>query len=293
MLEIKKMPSYLSPSSLMKSMKQPNTFYLERLIDCNFPRERQSTAAGVGTQFDYLIKKRIIEDPKFKYIDGYDGSFESSKKKIDKLKEQVTCEDELLARKGGQLALDFYRDTEYMDNNFHRIELNLQKEIEGVPILGLPDATVLYKDEDDFEWEVPFDWKVSGFTSKTGASPKKGYKRLWDGGRLKGSHKAYHKEITFDEIDSSWATQLTTYGFLLGIPIGFSYKAYIDMLCYRNGSFRIAKYEAWITSQMQRRILNNYKQIWKELKDGSYINRLVDKYDINFVWTATGDERWF
>ena len=109
------------------------------------------------------------------------------------------------------------------------------------------------------------------------------------------SHKLYEEDMPFDQIDPMWATQLCTYGWLLGIPQGTPFPARIDMLCWdaKNTNVRTAKYRGIITEQFQEVVAQRYATIWNEIISGSFVLRLDSQYDIDFVWSAAKDERWF
>jgi hypothetical protein len=278
MLEIERLPSFISPSALMQSETQPNTFYISRLMADRDPREPQSLAASVGSAFDYYIKVELMAE-KFKHKSSL----------LPGLKNGIEGNN-LEAHQAGKRALTFYKMGAYNIDEIHDVEIHTNGSVNGVPLYGMLDASTF---DEEYDLEVPFDWKVSGYTSKSGISPKQGYYRLWDDNRPKGAHKNYYKEMPFEIIDPKWALQLCTYGWITGIPLGTPFPAYIDMLCWRKGKVRTAKYRGIITEQFQMEIARKYERLWRELNDGSFIDRLDSKSDLEFVWHASTKESWF
>lgn len=248
---------YLSPSALKAAEKQPFKFYLQKILRI-YPWEKSSLAAGCGTSFDYEVKQDLISrdvpcEKEVKPVEGF------SPKETEKL---VSAGKELLNkyRVSGQL----------FNYNWQRVEKHITKEIEGVPIHGQLDATVL---DEETGMEVPHDFKVSGYTSKTGATPKIGYRRKWDLSWGK-AHKKYRPDISIDEIDSAFALQFASYGLLLGLEAPFP--VYFDHICY-NGKKKkivIAEYRAWVTEEFANSVIARYVDLWKSLHDGTFVNRL-------------------
>lgn len=278
MLEIEKLPSFISPSALMQAETQPNTFYLTRLINDGIERDPQSLAASVGSAFDYYIKVQLMED-----------KFPHKKSLLPKLKDGIE-NNNVEAHQAGKRALNYYKMGAYDPEEIHDVEIHTNGSVNGVPLYGMLDASAWDK---EYDLEVPFDWKVSGYTSKTGISPKQGYYRLWEGNRPKGAHKNYYKGMPFEVIDPKWALQLCTYGWITGIPLGTPFPARIDMLSWRKNSVRTSKYRGIITEEFQEEIARKYTRLWKELNDGTFIDRLVSKREFEFVWYASLKESWF
>jgi len=288
-LKIHNMPKYLSPSALMTAEGLPNTFYMTRLCESQYrvPREEQSLAAGVGSAFDYLVKMWLAENgsdacrKKLELVKGLKGQVECGKKSEDLSEYKEAWE-------AGKKTLEAYMLSclPYNKKGFTGLEKNIRKTIEGVPMYGMMDA--------EFKG-APFDWKVSGYTSKTGVSPKPRYFRLWDGLSIKGAHKKYVDDIPFNEIDEKWAIQVCTYGWLNGVKVGTEFDAYIDMLCWGKGQsrVRIAQYKGKITADFQEKVIYKYKRLWKSLQDGSFVELLAHDSLIELVALEAQNENWF
>jgi len=278
MLEIERLPSFISPSALMQAQTQPNTFFLTRLLNDRDPREPQSLAASVGSAFDYYIKVELMQE-KFKHKADL----------LPQLKNGIE-NNNVEAHQAGKRALNFYKMGAYNIDEIHDVEIHTNGSVEGVPLYGMLDASTW---DEEYDMECPFDWKVSGYTSKSGISPKPGYYRLWDGNRPKTSHKKYYKDMPFDIIDPKWALQLCTYGWITGVPLGTEFPGFIDMLSWRKTKVRTSKYRGIITEEFQENTAREYVRLWKELQDGTFIDRLASPSDIEFVWHASTKESWF
>lgn len=277
MLKIERLPSYLSPSALSTAEKMPNTFYLSRLISDPLKREAQGLAAAVGSAFDYYIKMKLIAK-KFQH-------------KTDKLPEIKTGIETYIdeAFRAGKRAFRSYVDTAYCEEIYADVELWLNGLLEGVPLFGKLDATVF-----DEGKVIPFDWKVTGYTSNTATSPAAGYYRLWEGVFPKAKHDLYESDIPFEIINEGWATQLCTYGWLMDKPYGTPFHAKVDVLVWKNGSIRcIAQYKGLITENWQKLVLYRYKRMWDLLNSGEFIKLLDSTKDENLVWIASKSERWY
>ena len=266
-----KKPTYLSPSSLMNFYTQPWTFYLNKMrSDKLYPREPQGFAAGVGTAFDIKAKEYLLATGQVNSTIGI-GEI---KKSLDEYHFKK-CMDE------GEKIMNLYKTSRAIKKHDWRlVELHKRVPIEGVPILGQLDAVVWDK---DFGGNVPLDFKVSGANSKTGVSPKKGYFRIFDGKEWKPQHKIYHPDIAVEEIDKKWGIQFCTYGWLLGIPVGKPFPVYFDHPVY-NGKdkiLKIAQYKAMVTEEFQSEVLEMYQTAWREINDGSFLERLNDEMPVN------------
>lgn len=308
MLLIAKRPKYLSPSSLAKFEGQPNSFYLERLAPNPKPYEPQSMPGGVGSSFDSFVKLELIQ--KLNIVDIVKdrlltGIYDSSQRDYyrDKPIEQVLLElsvekqnREEAIPAGKQLynqykSCPFYRETKFMDIEIHR---SFTLYTCGVPLYMKLDAAVDLSNLSNLSnLSTPFDWKVSGYGSKEGASPKIGYYMNYDCNtcQLKPPHSEYKADIEFSFIDRGWATQLATYGWGLGIPIGKPFKAIVDNLIIRPTGTRIVRYIGWITEQFQLELAGRYKYAWESIMSGEFLRSLVSERKL--ISFLASQESWY
>jgi hypothetical protein len=277
MLKIEKMPSYLSPSAISKAMKEPNTFYLTRLIEDKLPREPQGLPAAVGSAFDYFVKIYIAEQKfpdKIEFCKGLETGIESN------VTEALNAGKRLLKVYSAVCNLE-----EIVD-----VEVHGSKSIEyrgkSIPFFGKLDATSFYREK-----VIPFDWKVSGYSSPQ--SPKQGFYRQWKGGLPKGAHAKYREDLPFEEIDPDWAFQLCIYGWLLGYPVGTPFYARIDQLTIRNADITLSQFRGVITEQFQTIAWDRAWMVWEAITSGRFIKMLASSRDVNLVYMASLDESWF
>ncbi|MHA1790266.1 MAG: hypothetical protein ACTSXT_13720 [Candidatus Helarchaeota archaeon] len=280
MLKIEKKPKYLSPSSLVIAITNPNTFYLTRLILNPINKEPQGKGAGVGTAFDILVKKQLWEekiDPQSKLI-FFD--------KIEKGLEDPNFKKEAL--RIGKKILYQYNLIAKDQVKFNKLELWKRFMLEDVPIFTKIDATCM-----ENGLEIPFDWKCSGFNpdSQNGISPCQGFQYQYQGNKVLKTHKKYYKGIQLHEINLKWAIQLGTYGWALNLKDNFPVR--IDQITNSTkGIIKVSSFKAYINKAFQKVVKNSYIQIWNELQSGDYLNRIASLYDQNLVYINSKNESW-
>lgn len=323
MLPIAKIPSYLSPSSLNALEVNPNKFYMERMCPTPAAREPQGAAAGVGSAFDVYVKcdlinnrlhnldvvfKRLLDDTrdsakrtKYAEMTFKDAFLEASieQQPLDsELAQQATLSHFDNSVQAGLMIYNLYKkseifkDTEYVDVEIHKYFTLLN---ENVPLFMKLDASVMLNHGSLFKKDMrlsPHDWKVMGYGSKDGASPPPGYKSITsESGESKGCHANYAADMAWDTIDPKWATQIATYGWGLGIPPGKPFKSSIDAVIIRPTGIRFARYEAWITAEFQKQLVDRYRQAWYSLQNGSFLNRICSEPKLVEYFATT--EKWY
>lgn len=256
------------------------------------PRDPQSQAAGAGSAFDTFVKIHIAGDFRDKIIKGLfnEESKEEFRKTTDFKKTlfDLTVEEQnrKLSWPAGQILCKKYVNSNiFKSTQFSDIEITRKIFLDQeVPVFCKIDARVN---------DSPFDWKVKGFYSATGASPAKGYIKIEDlnTGEVKGPHKTYHPCIKMSEIDSNWAMQLATYGWALGRSHFSPFKAHIHALIIRPSSLRLASYTAWIDVDLQAKLWFAYKKAWRDIYDGTFVNSLAQ--DRFVVESLVRNEKWY
>ena len=313
-----KRPAYISPSSLMASETQPHTFALQRLTTDNpMPREPQGLAAAVGSAFDcyvkYEVAKRLSEKG-----DNHLGVLEKRVKKyihpsvpamtgmsVEELQSLdlmdfllTTCvepQHNEVALPKGRTICDIYMRDIYHTTKYDQVEIDVTKSLGVVPVMGKLDFTCNLSDPlaKLIGWHnnhpVPADWKIVGGATGKGAMKGKYYNRL-DGGVSKGAHKLYRRDILMSEIDNRWATQLGTYGMLLGLKA--PYPVVIECGVVRNTGIRFAKYIGWIDELFENDLLARYRTLWNSIIDGSFVEGLTSPFQ-NVIFDAARQENWF
>lgn len=285
-LKIERPLQYLSPSSLMKAIDQPNTFYVERLIENRIDKEPQGKAAAIGSAFDILIKEKLLQD-----------GIRVNKKELvsQELKKAVELksfekEAYIIAKRILANYLKFaYTHTKFMD-----IEIWKNFNFHGIPIFIKGDATCL---DPKTNLIIPFDWKCTGFNpdSKSGGSPKKGFYAQNEGYKYKGAHKIWRTDIPIQEINYKFGIQFCTYGWGEGLSYNMDtdFPVKFDMNSITpKGVIKTSIYRAIVTKEFQKEVFNLYKTVWNELIEGTYINKLASQYDVNTVFIKSTTETW-
>lgn len=227
-----RIPKYISPSSLSKFESDRRTFYERYLCDIRTERPPQFDFMAVGSAFDAYVKSAIYEA-----VHGANATKGTPYELETIFEKQVEPHQRDVAEERGSDLFQQYQDSgaygalladiqksEYAPE----MEFDVQGEIEGVPLLGKPDLRYVTP----AGVQVVCDWKVNGSTSKTGASPFKGYQIARDfwGSTTNGKpHKVYRgdaykdvmvQDLWLEEKCDYWADQLAIYAWLLGEPVG-------------------------------------------------------------------------
>lgn len=257
------------------------------------PREPQTQPMSVGSAFDAYVKSHLHEsvygkgkDPKYEFT----ALFEA----------QVEPHNRDWALDAGKYAFERYVEGGALSDLMQelataisepRFELSLTGVVEGyregitakkmgVPLNGKPDLYFINANG----VHVIHDWKVNGFCSKYPISPTAGYIKIrdcWNTMVEPASRGGYmHKDAVpldvcgmwingasgMEFYEEKWATQLATYAWLLGEPVGSDFIASIDQLvCKPNGLYpkiRCASHRARITANFQFIVMNDYQQLW-------------------------------
>jgi hypothetical protein len=302
-----KIPKTLSVSSLSMFEKQPYTFYLTRMDENPIPKEPQGLAAGMGSAFDAFIKVFLtekIESLDLKEINKriLSGVYnEDEKVRLEKVNPNLISFEAGVEEQNRALVMNsalvladkylkssFGQGTEWVDLEKH-IHFMLQPRVDlAIPLFMRLDAVVNLKDYKN----IPLDWKVKGFGSLTGASPTPGYcSGFKENGELLPPHALWEKDISMDAIDITWASQLCTYGWGLGHPLGSPFKGIIDCLVYRPTGWRFFRYEGWLTEEFQRSLILRFSNCWEKLKSGEFVHSLVKIRDVQEYLAS--QESWF
>lgn len=292
---------YLSPSSIQLFKQDIEQFYIR--YASKRPRDPQTDAMAVGSAFDAFIKAELG-----------DIDFETV------FKSQVEEQWHTEARTWGEGVFNMYRDTgaledlkaDFLTCGGHDVCLEVEGDITrlvgreglweldgvGVPYVdGLSDTrktlaeteTVPLRGKPDIVFSGAnghgiLDWKVNGYHSKWGASPKTGYLRI-RGGRHHGEH---HKNVIpvkwgdiiiggeLQHVDLGWAQQLAIYGWLSGFPVGEEFLVCIDQLIYRKGNGRVAEFRCVIGGAWQLGFFNEICKIW-EIVNSDHVFRDMSK----------------
>ena len=271
-------PRFISPSALAKFQEGEEKYYLQYLAENAPPRDPQTQAMSIGSSFDAYVKSYLFE----KIMGRTDPQFELS----TIFETQVEEHNRDWAWPAGAYAFAEYQRCGALadllvelESAQHepRFEFTVEAEVEGVPLLGKPDVWYV----DKYGNPIILDFKVNGFCSNYGVSPKRGYLRVrGPGNNQDGEHKkAQVSKINnvkvniaefFEAIDSFWAQQLATYAWLCGAPVGSFFIVAIDQLCCRPTgtgypTIRVAEHRCQVGPDFQNNTMALYKALWDRI----------------------------
>lgn len=257
---------YFSPSSFMEYRDCPNKFFLKRL--CGFPKEEQESVgvpAVLGTAFDAFVKRWIakrlgIEDRPDLLHETLIGQVKHERREeiLDAARNLAVkyVELEFPQRLIEEEITDVERD-EFHLMNLHPDFLG-KMDRNNQPI---PELRLFGKLDGVIKDTVPFDWKVRGYQSKTGASPTPGYRvYVTNDGKSFDAH--VKNGMPIHELHPRWATQLTIYAWMLNrdrIPQENRDVA-IDEICYGANNIKFCQIRTHTSLEYQQ-------QLWREMSE--------------------------
>lgn len=262
---------YLSPTSLKMFDSNRDEFYLTYVSDAKLPRMAQTLAMSVGSALDAYVKSFLYtklfgphKDYELRTL--FEAQVEEhNRDEAWKFGAEIFKQYEL----SGMLASLLIE----LQNSLTpaRLETTLDGVIDGVPIRGKPDLYFLTVNA----LRIIFDWKVNGFLSAGMTSPNKNYVLCSPGGSC---HKnCFPNRVgsivldagnTMDMTNVEWATQLSTYAWLLGEPVGGDFVCMIDQIVGRGAKMRIARFAARVDPKFQMELIAKYKDVWRRVESG-------------------------
>jgi len=308
-----RMPKYLSPTSIQLWYKDREEFFRKYLAENRQPRMPQTEPMSVGSAFDAYIKNYLasclgMEEAK--------GELELEKLLI----EQVEPQNHDFAFEAGRKCFEAYKSlgaTGYLMKELEGaaekpcFEYTVQATLTdtetsmGVPLLGKPDLYFYTKSGK----LCIYDWKVNGYCSKSGASPKKGHLRCLTSGKPSSAHKLVTPMVVdgisidianpLHAMDESWATQLAIYGWVLG---GLDAKiiAGIDQLACGPKGIRVASMRNKLDPAWLAELWCKCVEIWSAIQEGAIFAENNEQKQLEledeagaFVEDGDDNEKWY
>lgn len=265
---------------MMLFHKDRELYYQRYLSEVKQPREPQTAPMSVGSAFDAYVKsylyRKLVGKGDAKH--EFEYMFES----------QVEPHNRDQALKDGLEVFNLYRDSGALADLILDMEgcigepkfettvtgvIKISGDESGVVILGKPDLRFI----SNRGARVILDWKVNGFYSNTPPSPKTGYHKLFPGLSMhKDCMPTNHNGFTINafkpinKVDSDWASQCTTYAWLLGEEVGSDFIVVIDQIvCNKHSrNHRIARHKGLVQEEFQFNLYNKYKKAWDAINTG-------------------------
>ena len=290
---------HLSPSSLATFESDPQEFYLIYIADKRPPKLPQTQPMSVGSAFDAYAKSYLYErlfgkghNPKFEFqaifeaqVEQHnrDWAIEAGKHAFDCYKGSGALADLMLELSNAVGTPKFEFEVKGTVEG-QREGVTLQ--VENMVLLGKPDVHFFNK----HGAHVILDWKVNGFCSKYAKSPMPGYLKYREKGSNRGQHKDCHLMMHngmwinaacyLEYLDTSWATQLSTYGWLCGEEVGSDFIVGIDQLCCQPSGIvnkpqvRVAEHRLRVSVDFQFQALARYQQAWQIIHSDHFFRDL-------------------
>jgi len=310
-------PKYLSPTAILLWERDRQEFYLNYMADHRPPKIPQNRVMSIGAAFDAYVKtflsRELSEEP-FVFADIFAAQVEPLNR--DWARKHGVYAFSEYPRSGAlaDLLLELQGSTETP-----RFELTVESRVAhslvsgGVPFLGKPD--VFYKTR--FGKSTVLDWKVNGYVSPKTTSPKKGYVELYDNGSRRGFHRGslpvrenglyVNRGYPLETVDETWATQLSIYGWLLGLGVGEEGYVEIHQLACKGGDgerfpeIRVAAHRTIVSGAWQKQLMARCAEIWTRISAGEIFStdnammcKKLDDYYLNYA-NPEGhkDSDWF
>lgn len=266
-------PKYLSPSAINTFFADRDKYYRVYLAEHKTPRDLQTQPMAIGSALDarvkhYLVKElydevppefeleRIFEDQVEKH--NRDWAWEQSKE-LFKVYDNLGALADLLTDLSTSVIQPRFEFTAYGE---------LQMRNFKVPISGKPDC--FFVNEEGAR--IVVDWKVNGFCSQRGVSPKPGYIKLRPGGNWhRDAQPMRYKGVMINiaqTIDKQWADQLCMYAWVLGEPIGGDFVAQIEQFACAPNQIRVATHRSRIPATYQQDLINRIEMVWDIIQSG-------------------------
>ncbi len=289
---------YLSPTSLKLYMEDKVDFYMQYLADTRAPRGAQTQPMSIGSSFDAYIKSHIYQllfgkghNPQFEFETIFEKQVETQWRDWARTHGKYVFEQYIASGALADLMLELNKaiGTPRFEFDLKGEVRSVDKNIDGVTFLGKPDIHFT----NSAGLGITFDWKVNGYCSKTGVSPKPGYVCIKPGFMMHNdcNRKLFKDMIinvdsSLDRIDKDWANQLSIYSWLCGEPVGGKFVTAIDQVCCNNNKnflagsggypqLRFAQHRLLVDEQYQHQLFDIAKDAWNCINNGHYFSELT------------------
>jgi hypothetical protein len=323
--------THISPTGLLTFEKSKDEFYMRYMARNKPPKLLQTQPMSIGSSFDANVKsylQRCLCQSKGKPVPEeylFEKLFLS----------QVEPHNREWALGAGLYAFGCYKQSGALADILLEIsqgdkDPRFEFEMRGtvalndgvVPITGKPDLYFHNK----LDARVVLDWKVNGFCSNSGQSPKPHHiisRDGWEGNQTKNHRKAHKDAQVFmvkgiqvnvarnmEDIDKDWALQLCTYAWLMGEPVGGDFISGLEQLvCAPSGiadkpQIRVASFRNKISQKFQFEVFERYQKCWSCISSGHFFPELsledsrircqqLERVSVNLQPTGDSKLDWF
>lgn len=284
-------PRYLSHSALQTYKKNVDDYVLKYLTPDRTPREPQGEAQTAGSAVDARIKVELTvalfgkNDPRtFDFTELFESQVEPHVRDYGMEAQAYLFDCYTRCGRYGELLAQLEKsDTD------PQFEASLEAEVDGVQLLGKPDAFWTHGD-----LRCILDFKVRGFASKYAQSPTKQFRMCRDSwvegkpsrahgkphpGYMPIDHKGFEIHAGYLEtMNPIYAAQTIAYAWLLGAEVGSEDTiCYIDEFCCKpiEGSkpnVRIAELVARVSKKFQLELIQDYKNLWTAIETDTVVD---------------------
>lgn len=306
-----RMPEYMSPTSMNKFWSDREEYYLNYLALDRPPKFVQTKPMSVGSAFDAYAKSHLHKmlfdnwgvGDEFRFQKIFESQVDAHNRDWALIAGKECWDAYLISGSLGDLAAILKKSE--TDPRFEftvKGTIGIEGTERGVPLLGKPDIHLTLKDEDGVIIQMIDDWKVNGYCAKMAVSPVPGYVKVRDGWKMDRmdhtpSHGKHHKDAVvlsiagcmcnvakpMELVNKDWATQVSTYAWLLGVPVGAKFIAAIDQLACGpaddgDRKIRIAQHRNIVGKDFQHEALQRYVEAW-EVVNSDHIFRDISRED--------------
>jgi hypothetical protein len=274
-LPVLKEPEYVSPTGF-NVFKSCNYKYWAQYLTGERTRLPATPPMVIGSIFDAIVKSEIAKDLNW-FNKDTTLSLDTLLKNIEN-PDFITGQVEVLGKQvnllqeGWKIFHQYKTSGAYGDllaEGVIGVELDSYKTIkdtqfkQGIPIFGKPDCKI--KDR-------IADFKVNGFGSASGQSPKPGYARIYDAATGRGpAHKT--NWLPMESIYPDWATQLTIYDWCERPDEVIDFRdinVAIEQVVIRPSGIRFASFRTIVSSDYQRGLYAQLEQMWHFISNGIF-----------------------
>jgi hypothetical protein len=293
---------YLSPSGISTYLQNPSEFYLRYLAEKRPPNVPQTMPMAIGSAFDAYVKSYLhnalfgnSQDPRYELRTIFEAQVEDGmtetgqslrewawqrgKHVFEQYKQSGALSDLMLELESatGEPRFEFE-----IRGAVHGYRQGKEEQFGEVTLLGKPDVDFVTK----HGVHCILDWKVNGYCAKYARSPSPYYLRMRSAGRTNHGAHAKCRPMMIDgmlvnvgcrleDIDDTWARQLSVYAWLCGESIGSKYVTIIHQLVCNPvtgslPSIRIAEHVNTVSPEFQQKTFDIACDIWEIAKSDHF-----------------------